>query len=197
MNKLVEEIKSTDDEKYRMDKLEELAENLKPLIYSMYRRYGYVEDSSNDAYQNSIIVLLESIEEYDPGQKLPFVLFYKNRIFYSYMEKIKMNKKLNNLLIYEEFDENLEQINDGSQDFVEGVVRIEELANIKTMVHYLGDKQRWIIIEHFYKGKKLAQIAKEHGMHYQSLVKLKKRALDNLRTKYREAFGMDALNVKK
>jgi RNA polymerase sporulation-specific sigma factor len=181
MQKLVEDIKQNI---HRGQNLTILIEDLKPLIYSMIKKYGYCEDSVEDAYQSSIEILLISIDDYDKEKKLPYVLYFKNRLFYSYMEKIKAKKKTDVVPVEEIFDDQMLDLDSNNKDFAENLIWQGDRIMLKDAMDKLSDRQRWILKEHYFKGRKLVDVAKEYDIHYQSLVKLKKRSLDKLKILY-------------
>lgn len=179
MNEIVKDIKR---EVQRSNvKVEDLVKTVEPLIYSMYKKYKYATDSFEDAYQDSVVILLDSIESFDEEKKLPFVMHYRNCLFYHYMDNVKKRKKDNNRKENYNFDECQEFLPDESSTFETRLILKEDLDGLKESMCKLGDKQLWILMEVYINEKKLVDLAKEKGMHKQSLVKLKKRALDNLR----------------
>lgn len=157
-----------------------------PLIYAMFKRYGYCEDSIEDAYQTSIALLLEALKDYDEGKKLPFVLYLKNKLFYHYMEKIKKISKLNPTPMEEIYESSLTKLTDHNEDFTQNLIWRCEREELQKALELLSERQRWIIEEHYFKGKRLTQISEEAGIFYHALVKLKKRAIDKLKQYFQE-----------
>ncbi len=181
MQKLIEEIKQGTK---REKNLSIIIDDLKPLIYSMIKKYGYCEDSIEDAYQASIEILLISVDDYDKDKKLPFVLYYKNRLFYSYMDKIKARKRAEIIPVEEIYDDQMVDPESDKEGFAQNLIWQADRDMLKGAMDKLSDRQQWILKEHYFKGKKLVDIAKESGIHYQSIVKLKKRSLDKLKANY-------------
>lgn len=179
MNNLVKDIKKNAE--WDKEKLEMLIKKLEPLIYSMYKKYGYAEDSVYDAYQSSIVIMLEAVEDYDESRQLPFLLHFKNQLFYHYMDKVKESKKRSDAVMHQDYDA-IDNIASENELSFESVLINKELRKaLIGAVNNLTANHMWIIRDYYVKGKKLKDIAKEKDMHQQSLVKLKRRALDRLR----------------
>lgn len=156
--------------------IDTLITELNPLILSMIKKYGY-NDTFEENYQNSMVVLMESIEEYEPKKEVTFAAFYKLKLFWSYM-----------IIIKEEADKmdftevtSTEQIPEEDvvtiDPHLEDIIWREDRSNLYEAINKLSKQQKWLIEEHYFKGKKLTDIAMEINMHPQSLVKLKARAL--------------------
>lgn len=157
-----------------------------PLIFAMIKKYGYCEDSIDDAYQTSIALLLEAIKNYDEEKKLPFVLYLKNKLFYHYMDKIKKDSKLSPTPVEEIYEHSQSELTDHQEDFTQNIIWRCEREELGKSLEILSERQRWIIQEHYFKGKRLTQISEEAGIFYHALVKLKKRAIDRLKLYFNE-----------
>ncbi|MBF7096730.1 RNA polymerase sigma factor [Alkalibacter mobilis] len=181
MNEMIQEIK--EDEGWNQEKLNALFKKVEPMVKNMYKRYGYSEDSFEDASQNSFEILMKSINDYDEARHMSFLMYYRNLLFYHYMQRVKKKKKDGDALTFPTYDVfvNIKEDNVVAHD--SQLIREEEKKALKEAIKGLSEKQMWVIIHHFYQGKKIKEIAEEHGMHTQSVVKLKKRALDKLREK--------------
>ena len=147
----------------------------------MIKRYGYY-DTFEENYQNSMLVLLETIYEYQPEKNVTFSAFYKKKLFYHYMNIIRIQKD------QEDYTQEilcLEQITEESQPLdeqqLDNLIWQENRADLYAAINKLSSMQKWLIEQHYFRGKKLTELAIQHDVHYQSMVKLKARALESLK----------------
>ena len=177
---LIDEIKSGDT-----SQMEVLIEQVRPVTLSMIKKYGYY-DSFEENYHNAMVQLLEAIQEFDISKQVPFAAFYKKKLFYFYMDVIREQAdKIEFVETMPTFD-NLKDENLIEQDkSLDKIIWRENTEDIQRALMKLTPKQRWIIQEYFYKGKKIQQIAKENNRHPQTITKLKARALHVLRAQLR------------
>lgn len=177
---LIDEIKSGDTSQMGV-----LIEQVRPVTLSMIKKYGYY-DSFEENYHNAMVQLLEAVQEFDISKQVPFAAFYKKKLFYFYMEVIKEQAdKIEFVEMMPTFD-NLKDENLIEQDkSLDKIIWRENTEDIQRALLKLTPRQQWFIREHFYKGKKVQQIAKENDLHPQTVTKLKARALGALRAQLR------------
>lgn len=151
----------------------------------MIKKYGYY-DNFEENYQNAMVQLLEALQEFDVSKNVPFAAFYKRKLFYFFMSVIKEQAdKIEFVGMMPTFDD-LKDENLIEQDrSLEEIIWRENIEDVQRALMKLTDRQQWIIREHFYKGKRIQEIAKENGLHPQAVTKLKARALGALRMELR------------
>lgn len=152
-----------------------------PLILSMIKKYGYYE-SFEENYQNSMVVLLEAVHEYESDKNVTFPAFYKQKLFYHYMNTVRIQTDHIN---YTQEIASLEEIPQESQHLqdqhLDDLIWKENRDALYAAINRLTARQKWIIEQHYFKGKKLTELSTQYDLHHQSLVKLKARALDQLK----------------
>jgi len=157
-----------------------LITDLTPLIISMIKKYGYYE-TFEENYQSSMVVLLESINEYNPEKNVTFSAFYKLKLFYYYMNIIKNQtdhiNHTQDILCLEQIPEEGKLLD----DHIDDLIWQENRTALYEAINKLSTRQKWIIEEHYFKGKKLTELSAQYNLHHQSLVKLKARALKLLK----------------
>ena len=140
---------------------------LRPLINSTafkYAKYGI-----EDAVQDSYIVMMTCINSFDP-LKGPFLAYFKNNLRYFMLTNLKNQHEA--LPIEETVLSDADMVDD-----ILGKIQYRELINA---VLKLNERQRDIIIGYYFKGLSLKELSRLYGKHYQTIVKLKERALKNL-----------------
>ncbi|MFZ7121885.1 MAG: sigma-70 family RNA polymerase sigma factor [Eubacteriaceae bacterium] len=174
---IIKEIKDGKNEKKVI-----LIDMVRPLIISMANKYSD-NNSFEDLFQDSVEILLDSINKYDPSLKVPFIGFFQKRLLYFHLNNC--NKSIEALSLDTKIKNTRESFKDiipsQDKDNLDRLIWTEDRNMLVKAVGNLTDKQRWIIIEYYFKGKKLIDISKQYKIHYQSLVKLKARALRNLK----------------
>lgn len=177
---LIDKIKSGDK-----SQIDVLIEEVKPVTLSMIKKYGYYESFSEN-YQNAMVQLLEGVQEFDKSKSVPFSAFYKKKLFYFYMSVIKEQAdKVKFTTAMPTFDDLKDETLIEQDDSLDRIIWKENIEDLQKAMLKLTSRQRWIIEEHFYKGKTIQQIAKENDLHPQTVTKLKARALSALREQLR------------
>ncbi len=164
------------------DAAEELIARLKPLIYSAIKRYKRDYDTE-DLYQEACIILLEAIRNFDEERKVPFLAFARSRIYYGIHNLTRKEVKMQSLdqpLWEEDGQSLLDKLEDTKEGVEELMVRAEIYESLRDGIKLLTQKQRDVIISHYFEGKKLKDIAKDRGIHYKTVLGLKDRAIKEL-----------------
>ncbi|MDK2902964.1 MAG: hypothetical protein PWQ93_883 [Clostridiales bacterium] len=175
---LVERAKAGDN-----DAVVEILERVKPLMLSSISKCHSVIMDDDDLYQEAAIEVICSIKDFDDERNVPFLVFLKKRIFY----------RLKNLTRCERQSLSLDQpIGDGASTLadvipdagpsVENIVQTEQQHRHLCMaMTALTPKQRRVLKMHYLQGMSMADVSRKDGLHYQAVVKLKERALKNMR----------------
>lgn len=162
--------------------MEDLLNKLNPLIYSTIRRYSKKADIE-DLYQDACVILLEAIRDFEEERKVPFLAFAKSRIYYGIHNITRKNNhevSLDEPLWEEDGQALLDLLEDGDEAIEDRVTRLELIESLKLAMEALTQKQREVIYDHYFSGKKLKDIAIERGVHYKTVLGLKNRAINEL-----------------
>jgi len=137
-------------------------------------------------------VLLQAVETFDEALGVPFSGYLKKELFYYFVNVAKTHQSLISLdaPIHEEQAALIDTLVDQGADIENDYVHAEDLSALFDYLPKLRERQRWIIEEHYFKNRSLREIALSIGVTPNSLVKLHRRALTDLRT----YFGMDLVN---
>lgn len=162
---------------------ERILQGFKPLLIKNARKYFGINQDFEDWLQEGRLVLLHSIESYDEKMGIPFPGYVQKQVFYYFVderkkirEKVILDQPLkdgNGSLVDRLSDEDI----DLERDFVHGEMK----SVLYSALFHLSPKQREIIIEYYLNNKSLKDLARERELCYQSTVKLKAKALKNLR----------------
>ncbi|NLN42629.1 MAG: sigma-70 family RNA polymerase sigma factor [Clostridiales bacterium] len=162
--------------------MEDLLDKLKPLIYSAIRRFSKGVDTE-DLYQEACVILLESVRDFDEERKVPFLAFAKSRIHYGIHNLTRKNTyelSLDEPLWEGDGQTRLDQLEDTGDAIEDRIARIELVKSLKNAMECLTQKQREVILDHYFGGKKLKEIAVDRGVHYKTVLGLKSRAISEL-----------------
>jgi RNA polymerase sigma factor (sigma-70 family) len=168
-----------------------LIEGFRPLIISMIRRYVYETDALEDYLSEGAVILLNSVDSYDESLGVPFSGYLKKELFYYFVNIAKKHQPFFSLNDSGDDDSAslLESLADPTD--IEGdYVHFEELSALRIYLPRLRERQRWIIEEHYDKNRSFREIGEAIGASPNSLVKLHRRAIQDLRTH----FGLHLVN---
>ncbi|MFZ7133062.1 MAG: sigma-70 family RNA polymerase sigma factor [Eubacteriales bacterium] len=159
----------------------QLISKASPLIVSNIKKYGLYKNY-DDVYQDSVEILLNCIHKFKPSMNVPFIAYYQLNLNYYHLNRSYKEKELLNLDATVTEDKISRKNNLPSEDVqqLEQMIHREEIEKLYESINKLSPKQKWIITEHYFKGKTLVQISQECNKNYQSIVKLKSRALIKL-----------------
>lgn len=180
MDTLVLKIRNGDSE-YKLD----LINKVKPLILSYIKKFNLFMDC-DDIWQESIELLFNCIYSFDINKNVPFIAYYQKSLYYYHLDRSKEDEELISLDTTTVTDEEIpliETVPSNEIPIVEQVLINDKNNRLYDCISQLSLKQQWLLHEHFYLEKSLIQISHESGKHYQTLVKLKARALDKLKDK--------------
>ena len=75
----------------------------------------------------------------------------------------------------------LDLLEDKGEGMEEGIIREEILDSLRKGMESLTQKQKEVIIGHYFEGKKFKDIAIDRQVHYKTVLRLKDRAIKKLR----------------
>lgn len=151
-----------------------------PLIKKTIRIYIKDKNYYDDAYQEACVAIIQVMSRFK-REKGDFNAYIKCAVIYSirgFANKLKENISLD------------EELEDGGTmydliaddvDIEEEYIENEDIKMLYRALDKLNEKQREIIEEYYFNGKSLVEIAREKRCHYNSIVRLKERALEKLR----------------
>jgi len=170
----------------------ELIEMFRPLILFNIRKYVYDHDAWDDYFNEGALVILICIDTFDEEAGVPFAGYLQKEMFYHFVAVAKAHKNLSSLDVT--LPNGNASLMDGLSDdscHIEGnYVHQEDLRALFGYLPLLRKRQRWIIEEHYFKKRSFITIGASIGVTANSLVKLHRRAIQDLRT----YFGVKLVN---
>ncbi len=170
-----------------------LIKAFEPLMVSMGRRYNYQHDLKEDFVQEGSLVLLRALESYDPQRGVPFAAYLKDQMFYHYVNKAK-HFRFTDSLDAPHGDDDLTLLDSlalPAQD-LDPLLESELHQLLKKCLDQLRSRQRWVIIEYYYHGRPLRDLAKELKLSPSAVSHYHRRTLKKLRDLLAAA-GVDEL----
>jgi len=169
-----------------------LIEGFRPLVLSLIRRYVYEQDALDDYLSEGAIVILNSVDTYDEALGVPFSGYLKKELFYYFVDVAKSHRNSTSLDApgKNETSSLLDTLMDKNADIESDYIHHEDLSALLLYLPQLRERQRWIIEEYYFKNRSIKDIAQSIGVSSNSLVKLHRRAIQDLRT----YFGMNLVN---
>ncbi|WP_053954698.1 sigma-70 family RNA polymerase sigma factor [Inediibacterium massiliense] len=165
---------------------EEILKRLRPLVIASMKRYFYDAKNFSDLLQDGYIKILECMDDFDEERKVHFLGYVKIQLKYFYMEKRR--KRVYdislNTPIGEGEDELLDLLKDEDMNIEKELLETEQCMRLKDALKALSPKQKKVMIYYYGKGMNMKKIAKLEGVHYQSIVKIKNRAIKKLKEKF-------------
>lgn len=169
-----------------------LIESFRPLMLAMIRRYVYEVDAVDDYLSEAAIVLLNTVESFNEDLGVPFSGYLKKELFYYFVNVAKRHQNLYSLDASSGDEDSFSLLNTlaDATDIEGAYLEAEDLSALQRYLPRLRERQRWIIAEHYGKNRSFREIAESIGVSANSLVKLHRRAIADLRT----YFGLDLVN---
>lgn len=166
--------------------VEEILERLKPLILASSSKCYRMDMDASDFYQEAVIEIINGIRDFDEERGVPFLAYIKKRIFYR-LKNLTRKKGANILSLDQPIGEDggmftLADVIADTCPSPEDIAQAEDQSQrLRMAMAALTPKQRRVLNEHYINGISMADIAKSEGLHYQAVVKLKDRAIKNMR----------------
>lgn len=169
-----------------------LIKAFRPLLISLSYKYCFNKYEREDYVNEGILVILKCIESYDEELGVPFAGYLKKELFYNYVARAKKHRNLSSLdaTLPNGNSNLLEMLADDTVAIEVDFVHREDLKALFAYLPLLRARRRWIIEEHYFRKQSLIAISVKIGVTSNSLVKLHRRAIQDLRTH----FGLNMVN---
>lgn len=170
-----------------VDSKEQILNELYPLIISSIKRYYNRIFDFDDLLQEGRIVILECINNFDETKGVYFLGYVKTMLKYYFLDKhkVKMMLSLNEKVGSEDEEELVDLLESDVEDASEVLVRLEENNQLTQALTSLTIRQREIVIEYYYEGLTIDQIAEKFGIKYRTVVNTKIVALEKMKRQLR------------
>ncbi|KXG76323.1 sigma-70 family RNA polymerase sigma factor [Thermotalea metallivorans] len=164
---------------------EEILRRLTPLVLASIRRYYFGTEDPEDLLQEGYLKILMETERFDGERGVPFLGYMKQQLKFFYMDLGRQKRQDISLDAYVDHGEERIRLLDllpADDTAVEEKILQREISHsLGQALKKLTHKQKRIIGLHFIQGIKLARIAQDLGVHYQTVVKVKDAAIRKLR----------------
>lgn len=163
---------------------EQILNELYPLIISSIKKYYNRFFDFDDLLQEGRVVILECIDNYDESKEVYFLGYVKTMLKYYYLDKhkVKLMLSLNEKVsVNEDEEEFVDLLVSDVDDALEVLVKLEENKMIAQALSSLTIRQREIVIDYYYEGLTIDQIAEKFGIAYRTVVNTKTVALGKMR----------------
>ncbi|MEG6567514.1 sigma-70 family RNA polymerase sigma factor [Thermoanaerobacterium saccharolyticum] len=163
------------------DSTYEILKKFNPLLIKLAKKFPY--DNFDDMLQDGREVLINAIYQFDEKKGKEFIAYASIQLKFYFLNAYRKKKTFLSLNAKadEEEDEIIDLIESNELTPEEKFFDDITLKNLKVALNGLTAKQKNIVLLYFFERKTLVEISKELGVGYQSVVKLKDRALDRLR----------------
>ncbi|MCT4605023.1 MAG: sigma-70 family RNA polymerase sigma factor [Marinisporobacter sp.] len=164
-----------------MEAKEEIIEKLKPLIFTSIRKYYFGEEEFKDLFQEGALKILQAIHTFDEKRGVPFLGYIKLQLKFFYMDRRKKVRKelsLNNQIdTGDDLLSFIDLVVDETANIEENLLKVQDSKILVKALKTLTEKQKQMIILYYGNGLSMKKISKRLGVHYQTVVKTKERAL--------------------
>ncbi|WKY46975.1 sigma-70 family RNA polymerase sigma factor [Eubacteriaceae bacterium ES3] len=161
-----------------------------PLLYSMGQKYNLNNLPPEDLISEGIVVLLMTINDYDPSLKVPFGAYLKKQLFYHWVEKAKKFRYTSSLDEIKPDSEGLtllESLCDPDLLIESRYSTQELLKTLSELLKKLRPRQVWLLNEVYARGRSLNELAQEAGCSANALSQMHRRLLKQLRAELCDA----------
>ncbi len=161
---------------------EELLNSLKPLILSSIKKYYFGNMDFEDLVQEGYLRILNELERFDTSRGVPFLGYIKIQIRFLYLELRRIRSEALTLnLETSEGEEILDLQEDETQDIEREVIENESRILLKSALDNVTAKQKMILQKIYLDEISMKKLSREMGVHYQTVINLKKRGVLSLR----------------
>ena len=166
-----------------VDSKEQILNELYPLIIASIKRYYNRIFDFDDLLQEGRIVILECINNFDETKGVYFLGYVKTMLKYYFLDKhkIKLMLSLNEKVGSDNEEELVDLLESDVEDASEVLVRLEENNQLLQALSSLTIRQREIVIDYYYEGLTIDQIAEKFGIKYRTVVNTKIVALEKMK----------------
>lgn len=157
----------------------ELIKRLKPLIISSIERY-YSIGEYEELFQEGILLILESIIEYNPKHRVKFLGFIKSKLKYHYLNKNKLEKEIS---LNEEDENGIELLNkiDSKIDIEDIIIEKYKIEYLYNLLNTLSKREKDIVYKYYIENKSLKEISNLLNIKYQTVANLKTIGINKLK----------------
>ena len=160
----------------------EILDRLQGLIFNSIQSYYNMKKEYEDLVQEGNLVVLDAIKSYDEAKGVYFLGYVKTMLKYYYLNKHRRKIHLSlNMEAGEDQDELVDLLESGELSTLDRLIEFEEISRLRDALGQLTDRQREVIIAHYFEGLSINDISKRLGITYRTIVNTKTRALEILR----------------
>lgn len=157
-----------------------LLKRLTPLIFkNIYKYYKPSDFITEDLLQEGYIVILQSLNEYDPGRNVHFLYYVKIRLHYFYINYYKRTTK-NNSLSIDLLKSRGREIKSKNPLQIDLIIYKEEKNALYRCIENLSIEEHKIVSNYYFEKMSMKDIAKNLKIPYPSCRNLKRAALKKL-----------------
>lgn len=163
---------------------EEIISSFEPLVKKYCRRYFRGSSIYEDALQEGRIAVILALRSYREELNVPLEAYIRKAVIYR-VRKLYYKQRVT-ISIDEENDESKQSIADtltSETDIEEEYLQKERSLILRNAIDDMKPEYKLIITKFYLNNMSIADIADEKKCHYMSAVRLKKRALENLKQK--------------
>lgn len=173
-------------EKHNPAYRQKAAEYFTPFIKSAVRRYCYVPEEFEDLVQDGILIVLESMDTFDPTKGVPFAAYVNSYLRWYYLKTYKYIRN-NDLSLDREGEEGkIIEVIDTGIDIEGDYFKKYDLKYLNSVMAELTERERQVIYQYYFKKLKLKDVAQALGITERTATNLKFRAITKLRQKFKE-----------
>lgn len=173
-------------EKHNRAYRQKAVEYFTPFIKSAVRRYCYVPEEFEDLVQDGILIVLESMDTFDPTKGVPFAAYVNSYLRWYYLKTYKYIRRYDLSLDREGEEGKIIDIIDTGIDVEGDYFKKYDLKYLNSIMAELTERERQVIYHYYFKCQKLKDAAQSLGITERTATNLKYRAVTKLRQKFKE-----------
>lgn len=139
------------------DLIKKYIENYGKEIYSFCVYLTRSSEKADDLYQDTFLVAMEKGEMDEDQNPKAYLITIATNLWRNQKKKYVVRKKKANIIYFQ--DENLEQLDDGSESMEDQMVKDDEIRAIRSLVNKLPDKLRIVILMYYMEEMSLVEIS--------------------------------------
>jgi len=168
------------DKKYQ----EILLKKLHPLIYkNIYKYHNFKEIIVEDLVQESYIIILECLNNYDENHHVHFLGYVKTKLYYFYKNNFRNNYKYRKLMRLNDIQnselENSRLIE--KYDIAQKVIEKEEINELLFNLNLLSKKEQLILKMYYEDDFSIRDISSNLNIPYRTVTSIRYTAIGKLR----------------
>lgn len=165
-----------------MDK-EEIIKNSRPLIIGSIQKYAISKGEFDDLYQDGVIKIIESLEDYDESMNISIYAYLKSKLKYYYLNYDRYKKAVYSLneTVDEDGNEIIDIMADESSDTESLIIEKEMLFELRSAIRSLDSEECILIDSLFIKKQTLQAIACHMNTSIATVYRSKEKILKKLR----------------